>query len=91
MDVRRKTCDIRTWEKHLFLDISSSRSVALPVRRNPQHRSLLTVVISQFRTSVLTSLSSAKGLIRFSVQFLTALRGSFHRKHETFLYESPMH
>jgi hypothetical protein len=24
MDVKRKACDIRTWEKHLFLDISST-------------------------------------------------------------------
>jgi hypothetical protein len=23
MDIKLKTCDIRTWEKHLFLDISS--------------------------------------------------------------------
>jgi hypothetical protein len=24
MDIKRKTRDIRTWEKHLFLDISST-------------------------------------------------------------------
>jgi hypothetical protein len=24
MDIKRKTCDIRTWKKHLFLDISST-------------------------------------------------------------------
>jgi hypothetical protein len=24
MDIKRKTCDIRTWRKHLFLDISST-------------------------------------------------------------------
>jgi hypothetical protein len=24
MDMKRKTCDIRTWKKHLFLDISSA-------------------------------------------------------------------
>jgi hypothetical protein len=23
MDIKRKICDIRSWEKHLFLDISS--------------------------------------------------------------------
>jgi hypothetical protein len=23
MDIKRKTCDIQTWKKHLFLDISS--------------------------------------------------------------------
>jgi hypothetical protein len=29
MDIKRKTSDIRTWEKHLFLDISSSNSDTL--------------------------------------------------------------
>jgi hypothetical protein len=24
MDIKRKTCDIRTWEKYIFLDISST-------------------------------------------------------------------
>jgi hypothetical protein len=24
MDMKRKTCDIRTWKKHLFLDVSST-------------------------------------------------------------------
>jgi hypothetical protein len=24
MDIKRKTCDIRTWGKHLFLDMSSA-------------------------------------------------------------------
>jgi hypothetical protein len=24
MDIKRNSCDIRTWEKHLFLDISST-------------------------------------------------------------------
>jgi hypothetical protein len=41
MDINRKTCDIRTWKSNLFLDISSVNIgplVALPVRRNPQHR-----------------------------------------------------
>jgi hypothetical protein len=44
MDIKRKTRDIRTWKKHLFLDISCTYPIALPVHRNPQHRSLLTVV-----------------------------------------------
>jgi hypothetical protein len=29
MDIKRKICDIRTWEKHLFLDISSTNIVTL--------------------------------------------------------------
>jgi hypothetical protein len=49
MDIWRKTCDIRTWGRHLFLDISSAKYwynylIALPVRRNPRNRNLLTVV-----------------------------------------------
>jgi hypothetical protein len=45
MDIERKTCDLRTWKRHLFLDISSNTChIALPVRRNLQNRSLLTVV-----------------------------------------------
>jgi hypothetical protein len=45
MDVKRNTCDIRTWKKHLFLDISSTNIDTLaPSRRNPQRRSLFTVV-----------------------------------------------
>jgi hypothetical protein len=47
MDIKRKTYDTRTWKKkHLFLEISSTTDcpIALRLRRNPQHRSLLTVV-----------------------------------------------
>jgi hypothetical protein len=44
MDIKRKTCDIGTWKKRLFLDISSTNMytcpIALPVRQNPQHRNL---------------------------------------------------
>jgi hypothetical protein len=29
MDIKRKTCDTRTWEKHLFLDISSTNTDTL--------------------------------------------------------------
>jgi hypothetical protein len=29
MDIQRKTCDIRTWKKHLFLDISSANTDTL--------------------------------------------------------------
>jgi hypothetical protein len=48
IDIKRKTCDILTWEKHLYLDVSCTNRytcpIALPVRRNPQDRSILTVV-----------------------------------------------
>jgi hypothetical protein len=29
MDIKRKSCDIRTWKKHLFLDISSTNTDTL--------------------------------------------------------------
>jgi hypothetical protein len=46
MDMKPTTCDIRTWKKtfisrHILHQHLSHR---FPVRRNPQHRSLLTVV-----------------------------------------------
>jgi hypothetical protein len=49
MDMKRKTCHIRTLGKNVFLDISSTQHwctcpIALPVGRNQQHKSLLTVV-----------------------------------------------
>jgi hypothetical protein len=47
MDKKHKTCDIRTWKKHLLCDISSTNigcPIALPEHRNPQPKILLTVV-----------------------------------------------
>jgi hypothetical protein len=50
MDIKRKTCDNRTWKKRLFLDITILRQhlytchIALPMRRNRQYRSLLAAV-----------------------------------------------
>jgi hypothetical protein len=48
MDIKRKTCDIRTRKKHFILDISSTNIGTLvqskKVRRNLEHRSLFTVV-----------------------------------------------
>jgi hypothetical protein len=33
MDINRRTCDIRTWKKHLFLDISSTNTDTLVFTR----------------------------------------------------------
>jgi hypothetical protein len=49
MDIKRRTCDIRTWKTPLFLDISSNNIdtlflVSLSLRRNPQHKSISTAV-----------------------------------------------
>jgi hypothetical protein len=50
MDIKRKTRDIRTWKKNLFLDMSST-NIVLSVRQNLLHRSLLTVVSTQLWTA----------------------------------------
>jgi hypothetical protein len=47
MDIKRKTRDIQTWEKHFSTYPTPTlihTPIALPVHRNPQHRNLLTVV-----------------------------------------------
>jgi hypothetical protein len=49
MNIKRKTCDIRTWKKTFISRTILHQQcytcpIALPVRRNPQNRSLLTVV-----------------------------------------------
>jgi hypothetical protein len=54
--------------------------VALPVRRNPQHRSLLTVV-SAFSTSVSTSSTSAKRLPTRGKRFKRQTLSIVNRKH----------
>jgi hypothetical protein len=48
MDIKSKTCDIRTWKifisRHILHQHWYTSPIALPVRRIPQHRSLLTFV-----------------------------------------------
>jgi hypothetical protein len=65
--------------------------IALPVRRNPQHKSLLTF-LSLFSTSVSTSSSWAKlcHVSRPSCELLYATNTS-HRKQKAFIYEYPLH
>jgi hypothetical protein len=93
IDMKRKTRDIRTWQKHLFLDISSTYiDKHLPVRRSPQHGSILTVVSA-------TSAPPFKPLrhkwnvchvSRPSCEPLYMANTSLH-KQETFLFEYPLH
>jgi hypothetical protein len=66
MDIKRKTYDILTWKKtfisrHILHQHWYTCPITLPVRRNPQHRSLSTVVLAisapgriicDFRTSL---------------------------------------
>jgi hypothetical protein len=49
MDIKRKTCDIQNWNKifislHILHQHWYTCPIALPLRRNPQHISVLTVV-----------------------------------------------
>jgi hypothetical protein len=49
MDIKRETCDIPTWGKtfisrHILHQHWYTCPIAVTVRRNPQHRSLLTVI-----------------------------------------------
>jgi hypothetical protein len=61
MDTERKTCHIRTWGKNVSRHILNQHLytclIALPVRRNPQHRSLLTVPHFRFNLFVLETVS----------------------------------
>jgi hypothetical protein len=71
MDIQRKTCDNRTRKKKLFFrHILHQHWYTCPVRRNPQHTSLLTVVLA-------TSTPPFKALRPwedFSTNLCTALR-----------------
>jgi hypothetical protein len=88
MHIKRKTCEIRTRKKkHLLHQHWYTCLIALPVRRNPQHRSLVTVVSAtshlHFNLFVISE--------TFATQLWTALHDKHHRKQETFLYEYALH
>jgi hypothetical protein len=96
MDIKRKTCDIRTWKRHLFLDISSTNigTLVSSLYQCVETHSkevfwLLSQPLPRFRTSVSTSSSSVK---RFppSCEPLYATDTS-HPKLETLLYKCPLH
>jgi hypothetical protein len=79
--------------RHILHQYWYTCPIALTVRRNPQHRSLLTVVSV---TSVIGRASSAtfeRPWGNFSAQLWTALSDKHFtlRKQETFRYERPLH
>jgi hypothetical protein len=97
MDIKRRTYDIRTWEKHLFLDISSAnigtlvpslyqcvetRGIAIFWLLSPPLPHL--VGLHLWLSNVLERIS------RTSCEPLYATNTT-HRKQETFLYEYPLH
>jgi hypothetical protein len=85
MDMKHKTYEyfIKTFiSRHILHQHWYTFTIALPVRRNPQHRNLFDCCLSHFRTSVSTSSSSAKRL-PVSCEPLYATNTS-HRKQEIF-------
>jgi hypothetical protein len=83
MDINRKTFDIRTWKKHLFLDISSSNIGALVPSlyqcAETAAQKSFDFCLSHFRTSVSTSSSQAKSLPR-RWQFLDPIVNRYKRQ-----------
>jgi hypothetical protein len=84
-NLERKTFTSR----HILHQHGYTCLVALPVRRNPQHRSLFDCCLSHFRTSVSASSSSAKRLPHNCEPLYET--NTSHRKQKTFLYEYPLH
>jgi hypothetical protein len=87
MDIERKTCNIWTWKRYLFLDISSTNTdTHVPSLYQWVERRSIEVFwlcLNHFRTSVSAFSSSAKHL-PLSCEPLYATNTS-HRKQETFL------
>jgi hypothetical protein len=90
MDIKRKICDIRTWYKHLFLDISSTSTDTLvpSLYHCLETRSVVTVV---WATSVrpFQSLRHQRNVHHISRPNCEPLyvTNTSHRKQESFLHE----
>jgi hypothetical protein len=81
MDIKCKTCDIRTWKKHLFLDISSICHFTSALK--PHNIKSFNFCLGHFRTSVFhVSWPSCEPLCATNTS---------HHKQGTFLYEYPLH
>jgi hypothetical protein len=88
MDIKLKICYIRTWEKNIFSQHILHQHwytcpIALPVRRKPQHRSLLTVISAtsdlRFNRFVLERISplSCEPLYATNTSFMNSLLKHF--------------
>jgi hypothetical protein len=91
MDIKLKTSDIRTWEKHLFLDISSiNTDILVPSlyqcveTRNIELFWLLSRPLPHLRLNIFVIIET----FATKPEKLYATNTS-HRKQETFLYEYP--
>jgi hypothetical protein len=92
MYIKRKTCNIRTWEKliswHILHQHWHTCPIALPVRRNLQRRSLLTFV---FTNSTPLRLSNVLERMSWPSCELLYETNTSHREQVTFLYKYPLH
>jgi hypothetical protein len=95
MDIKRKTCDIRSWKKHSFLDISSTNNdtFVLSLYQCFETRSIEIIwLLSQPLPHLLLDLffisetfTTKKAISRPNFELLYATNIS-HRKQETSLY-----
>jgi hypothetical protein len=97
MIIKRKTCDIRSWKKHLFLDISSSNidTLAPWLYQCVETRSievfwLLSQPLPHLVAHHLQFSNVLERISRPSCEPLYATN-TFHRKQEIFIYEYPLH
>jgi hypothetical protein len=97
IDIKRKTCDIRSWKKHLFLEISSTNTDTLvpSLYQCAETRSIKVFsLLSQPLPNLVghhQRLSKAlEKISRPSCETLYATETSY-RKQETFLYEYHLH
>jgi hypothetical protein len=93
MDVKRKTCDIRTWKKHLFLDISLTNIDTLVPSL---YQCVKTRSIEVFWVASATSAPPFQPLrhqrnVCYPVVNRFTRKTLLHRKQETLLYEYPLH
>jgi hypothetical protein len=97
MGIKHKEYDIRTWKnsfitRHIMHQHWYTFPIPLPVCRNPQQRSFLTVVLATSALPFQPHKTSANlcHVSRPSSGPLYATNTS-HRKQETFVYEHPLH
>jgi hypothetical protein len=92
----RKTCDIRTWKKCISRHIHHQHwytcPISLPVRRNPKHRSLLTI-ISTTSAPQFQPLRHQRNVCHQGgfIADQTDATGTPNHKQDTFIYECPLH
>jgi hypothetical protein len=85
MDIRRKTCDIRSWRKYLFLDITSTNIDTFFHRFNSASKSTAQkssdCCLSHSFTSVSTSSSLRKYINQVLNRFTRQTLPTVNRKH----------